>query len=467
MTEKNLQANESAYLKLNVALDKYEALKNVLEEHEIDYQEIVYFSECKRIKIKASDQIKLKDYAWITIKPLHTVTHFGMTVPDGDNTEIQTATDHPDGIKLGLLDSGVKKQYGYASYIQEKYLESVQEHSLNLSHGTFIAGQWLYQREPFLYRGAQILSVPIVTTALESEDVVLLRIIEAIKDNPDIKVWNLAISVNAEIEDQRFSDMAIVLDYLQRTYDCIISKTVANNFFFLDSHFKINQGADSLEALTVGSINRHNNKRSAFSRIGKGPFSVNKPDLVYYGGDVYLDESQPLSQEAFRLDGLKSLSATSGLRQACGSSFASPAISKVAAEVWARNPQFTRLEVKALLIHNSYAHQHHEALGFGKLSQTENILNSIQRIYRRTLHLEEDTSYSLSLNPKFTYQVTLVSEAQLNYAEPENYIQSHLFIEGYDESLSNHKSFQVHELDTLNIQNKGGTSNAILLVEQI
>ncbi|HEY4538252.1 MAG TPA: S8 family peptidase [Erysipelothrix sp.] len=466
MDEKKLNDIESAYVKLIVKPFDFKNVIKHLEDLEIAFEKIHYFSDVKRIKIKSEEVDKLHDLA-ITIAPLPIVTHFGNTVEDGDQTEIKRASEHPLKIRLGLLDTGIKSQYQYQEFIHQEIIPELKDQALNLSHGTFIAGQWLYQREPFLALGASIYAFPIVTTKKETEDIILKRLIKIVANNPQIKVWNIAISVSQEIEEKQFSDMALVLDYLQREYDCIISKTVANNFTFLDENFKMHQGADSVEALTVGSINRHNHKRSAFSRIGPGPLNINKPDLVYYGGDVHKNEEHPITKASFQLDGIKSLAATTGLRKACGSSFASPIVSKVAAEVWASMPQLTRHEVKAYLIHNSYATEHHQEIGFGKLAATQAILNSINRIYKQRLRLVENEIYQLSLNPKFTYQITLVSDPQLDFSDPKNYIQSWLAIKEYDESKSPHKSLQIKHGDTLTIQCQGGTTNAILLVEQI
>ena len=115
----------------------------------------------------------------------------------------------------------------------------------------------------------------------------------AIAKHPDIKIWNLSQGTTKTIDNDRYSDLGIALDSLQKDNRILICKS-AGNVDPRAENQRITDGADSLLSLVVGSIahkkttnnDAKENDRSPFSRIGPGVENAVKPDLVHYGGNM-------------------------------------------------------------------------------------------------------------------------------------------------------------------------------------
>lgn len=56
----------------------------------------------------------------------------------------------------------------------------------------------------------------------------MMNIQQAVGRHSDVKVWDLSQGINAQIEDNRFSDLAVALDSLQKQYNILICKSAGN-----------------------------------------------------------------------------------------------------------------------------------------------------------------------------------------------------------------------------------------------
>lgn len=116
------------------------------------------------------------------------------------------------------------------------------------------------------------------------------RIIQAIEkiveENRDIKVWNLSLGSDKEIDENFISPEAAFLDELQNKYDVIF--VIAGTNMPISStkkHMKIGAPADSINSIVVNAVDKNNNETS-YTREGEVLSFYVKPDVSYFGGDI-------------------------------------------------------------------------------------------------------------------------------------------------------------------------------------
>lgn len=184
-----------------------------------------------------------------------------------------------------------------------------------------------------------------------------------VESNKDIKVWNLSLGSNLEINTNFISPEAALLDQLQYENDVIfvIAGTNKNS----DEAIKIGSPADSINSIVVNSVN-FNGDKATYSRKGKVLSFFNKPDICYYGGDI--DE------------GIKTCTGM-GEHITMGTSYAAPWITRKMAYLIYK-VGLTRETAKALLIDSATKWQNideleSEYIGFGIVPiRIEDIINS-------------------------------------------------------------------------------------------
>ena len=113
---------------------------------------------------------------------------------------------------------------------------------------------------------------------------ILRAIDEIIKENRDIKVWNLSLGSDKEIHPNFISPEAAILDKIQNENDVIFIIAGTNKRNNDTEERYIGSPADSINSLVVNSVD-YNNKPVSYSRKGPVLSFFNKPDISYYGGD--------------------------------------------------------------------------------------------------------------------------------------------------------------------------------------
>ena len=161
---------------------------------------------------------------------------------------------------------------------------------------------------------------------------ILKKIREAVSSNPEIKVWNLSLGSNLEINPNYISPEAAELDQIQVQYD-VIFVVAGTNDSKSTLQKKIGAPADSLNAMVVNSVDSKNTPAS-YSRRGPVLSFFTKPDVSVFGGD----------------NGEKiNVCKMGGVVSATGTSFAAPWIArKLAYLIYKLN--FSKETAKALLI---------------------------------------------------------------------------------------------------------------------
>ena len=279
---------------------------------------------------------------------------------------------------IGIIDGGISKDNPYLNnsiYAREEYVP--QEYQ-NPSHGTFIAstiqyGDYLNDIVETDNRSFKFLDVVAIPNSDSSfgytdtigEDELMTIISEVIEKYHDVvKVWNLSIGIPNKVCDGNISDLAIFCDYIQDKYGVqfIISSgnyveypfrswPPQNNILEAD---RIISPADSIRAITAGSIAYlesadsivKRNEPSPFSRRGPGANYIVKPDVVDYGGNCRANGS------CTNL-GVKGMNNIGEIVEGIGTSYSAPRITKKFANILSDLQDENLLLSKAMLIHSA------------------------------------------------------------------------------------------------------------------
>lgn len=125
---------------------------------------------------------------------------------------------------------------------------------------------------------------------------IIKKIKEIIAENRDIKVWNLSLGSNEEINDNFISVEAAVLDEIQYEYDVIF--VIAGTNKNRKDIVKIGSPADSLNSMVVNAVTIKK-ESTVYSRKGPALSFFTKPDVSYYGGskEKFIAVCEPLGKQ--------------------------------------------------------------------------------------------------------------------------------------------------------------------------
>lgn len=336
---------------------------------------------------------------------------------DMEEDEASISVSNPkEGIKyttIGILDNGISDIPHLRPWLTNENYTAYPDAYMKKDHGTFVSGVVVYgdcfeDQEWIGAEGVKILDACVFPDSDResiTEDELIRNIQAAIKaHHEDVKIWNLSISVTIPVDEFSFSDFAVALDALQDEYNVLICKSAGNCSNFRSGHpkGKIHQGADSVRSIVVGSI-AHKKSRwdfadvdnpSPFTRIGRGPSYIIKPELVHYGGNAGVD-----ANGATVTTGVKSFGLDGSISQSIGTSYSTPRIAALAGGIYQEmEEEFDPLLIKALLIHSaSYSEllnvpnvERVNQVGFGKPQSVHEILyNSLHEV---TLILRDEIS---------------------------------------------------------------------------
>lgn len=419
-------------------------------------------------------------------------------VLDGLDSRAEIATKNPDEYDgnpiLGILDSGVGEIDQLAPWVDTSTSPYPQE-DMDRAHGTFVAGIALYGDELEGHPWIEGLPPKVVDSCIlpdpnrlecnEDELVENIREAVAARSN-EVKVWNLSVSINSPISNEEFSDFAQTLDEIQDEFGVLFCKSAGNCTAFLSGMEKLplSAGADSVRALTVGSATHAKGKwdateigeASPFSRIGPGPQFIIKPEVSHFGGNAGRDpfgEAVSNGVASFDLSGRTSTS--------CGTSFSTPRVSSLAANLaYSLDGDFDPLLVKAMIVHSASfpaeslipPDEKVREMGFGIPASVPEILTDepyeATVILRDTLRkgeiidiLDFPVPQSLAENGHFRGQiiVTLVTAPILDPSQGGEYCQSDL-----DIKLGTYDDLKDRDTTKQTILNPIGRSNSANLL---
>lgn len=121
------------------------------------------------------------------------------------------------------------------------------------------------------------------------------QIKEIIANNKDIKVWNISLGSNQEVNDNFISSEGAILDKIQYEND-VIFVVAGTNKPSADIE-KIGSPADSINSMVVNAVTQ-NGLSTKYARRGLALSFFAKPDVSYYGGseEKYIKVCEPLGE---------------------------------------------------------------------------------------------------------------------------------------------------------------------------
>lgn len=397
---------------------------------------------------------------------------------------------------VGILDNGVENIPHLQPWLAEERYSAYPESYMSKNHGTFVSGVVVYGdllegKNWVGTKGVKILDACVFPDTDKEgieEDELIRNIQEAIKaHHKKVKIWNLSISISTEVDEYSFSDFAIALDALQDEYGVLICKSAGNCKNFKTGHpkGKIHQGADSVRSIVVGSIAHEKSAMdiadidnpSPFTRIGRGPSYIIKPEVVHYGGNAGVDHHGRMV-----ITGVKSFGLDGSISKSAGTSYSTPRIAALAAGLYQEmEEEFDPLLIKALMIHSaSYSENLHipntervNQVGFGKPQTVREILynspNEVTLILRDEMAKGEYIDIMdfpmpdcLADGDCYTGQIvaTLVYNPIIDSSQRAEYCQSNIDIKigTYDEK----KDRDTTKQNILNPVGRDGSQNLLL-----
>ncbi|MDL2224498.1 S8 family peptidase, partial [Bacteroidales bacterium OttesenSCG-928-M06] len=374
-----------------------------------------------------------------------------------DEIKVKSPEEGVDYFKIGVFDEGISdishlKEWKDGSYI------AFGKDEYNNDHGTFVAGIINYgdQLEGKDWTGTKPFKIteaviyPNDKFGYIDEPMMVDFMREAVKRHPEVKVWNFSIGNDTPVQDSKYSDFACYLDELQEEYNILIVKAAGNcsNFMKSAPRGRITEASESVKTLVVGSLAHDKrdhdltpkNYPSPFSMVGPGCGDVIKPDLVHYGGNVGFKEGR------LDLNGVKSFSADGKICSSVGTSYSTPRVAALAAELaGSMKEEFNSDFIKALLIHSAKHPEEFDAdlmdrinqIGFGLPSKVADILYNDPDEVTLILMDAVDKGSNIKIMdfpfPKSLVEdgyfygqvkITLVSSPEINSYHGAEYVQS-------------------------------------------
>lgn len=349
-------------------------IKTQLSEKNIKNKLVSYSSNIKTFQLYNITKDSLKFIRTLPIRSVEPISKVNIPFPNVDKQLInddKLLKFNPKGEYpvVGLLDSGVAKNKLTTGWVTRGKGCNYKSSDLDTSHGTYIAtlliyGNTLNKNKDSSIDGCKIVDVPVAPRFRITEDELIKNIEKAVECNPEVRVWNLSVSLSCEISDNEFSTFAIALDTIQKEKNVIICKSAGNDSeFFTKKHAgKISTGAESIRALTVGSINRNTdgyrytvkNFPAKYSRHGPAPALLVKPDVTHFGGDCFAMKPSPSEAQDFEI--VSDTASSDGVRLThnAGTSFSTPKIAKNVAELdLLTKHKYNLMTLKALEVHSS------------------------------------------------------------------------------------------------------------------
>lgn len=460
------------------------SFEKLCSTNKIDFKKVIYSPELIIYKLTDASLDNLdRIESFEAIESIAPMPIFSATTDELTNAEplpipIKRPNDDDLYPIVGVLDSGIEKIPHLAPWIYNKSFTKVPKDFIDNTHGTFVSSIILYPDE--LEKngrvggdGCYLLDATVFPdmrkdSIMESELIEHIR--EAIeKHHDDVKIWNLSLGTNVEADLHLFSYFGRALDEIQERFNVIICKSAGNctNFSLNTPVSRISNSADSVRSIVVGSL-AHNKQvndfaeidnPSPFSRIGKGPASINKPDLTQIGGNAGID---PLTNIITKT-GVTSFSPSGRLVTNVGTSFSTPRITSLLAGLSVKiNEPYNPLLLKALTIHsakypsglNLPSAEKLKYVGYGVPSELDQIIyndpHEITLVLQDSLIKGEwieipDFPFPTSLVNDGHYYgeviLTLVASPRLSESQGSEYCQSNLEVRmgTYDTLLTNRK----------------------------
>jgi hypothetical protein len=342
---------------------------------------IKYGDNIQYIKLSVTSYQDIVNISSINgVKTIGFFEEYSLPVEEYSKSDIEKYLDddhvNSDTI-IGIIDGGISKENSLlAPYImgREEYVSPVYQNS---NHATFIASMIQFgnklngieDTDKKRFKFLDIVAVPNSDQGFGPVDTInedeLMEIIEEImvKHSSSVKIWNLSLGIANKVCDNKMSDLGIFLDYVQDKYQVQIFVASGNlePLFrtwppqaIMGERDRIISPADSVRAITVGSIALFDSaismvkkdEPSPFGRRGPGANYNIKPDIVDYGGNLDI-------HNRIKNLGVRGLDPQGNVIEGIGTSYATPRGVQKYALVYDELLENDLLLSKAMIIHSA------------------------------------------------------------------------------------------------------------------
>lgn len=201
---------------------------------------------------------------------------------------------------IGVIDTLFDNSVYFKDWVEyhDMVEESIPKSSADYQHGTAVSSIIVDgpKLNPWLDDGCGRFRVRHFGVAVGnqfSSFTIIKKIKLIIAANKDIKVWNLSLGSNQEVNDNFISAEAAILDQIQYENDVIF--VVAGTNKPNENIERIGSPADSINSMVVNAVTQ-SGLSTKYSRKGLALSFFAKPDVSYYGGsqEKYIQVCEPL-----------------------------------------------------------------------------------------------------------------------------------------------------------------------------
>lgn len=203
---------------------------------------------------------------------------------------------------IGVIDTLFDTSVYFSEWVEyhEMIDGNIPKTADDFRHGTAVSSIIVdgFRLNPWLNDGCghfRVRHFGVATGTQFSSFTIIRQIKEIVAQNKDIKVWNISLGSNQEINDNFISAEAAILDQIQYENDVIF--VVAGTNKPNEMIDKIGSPADSINSMVVNSVTK-NGLSTKYSRKGLALSFFAKPDVSYYGGseEQYIKVCEPLGE---------------------------------------------------------------------------------------------------------------------------------------------------------------------------
>lgn len=201
---------------------------------------------------------------------------------------------------IGVIDTLFDKRVYFSEWVEYHDMvdDNIPKGQNDYRHGTAVSSIIVDgpRMNPWLDDGCgrfKVRHFGVAAGAQFSSFTIIKLIKKIIESNKDIKVWNISLGSNQEINDNFISAEAAVLDQIQYENDVIF--VVAGTNKSREDVNKIGSPADSINSMVVNAVTK-SGLSTKYSRKGLALSFFAKPDVSYYGGseEQYIQVCEPL-----------------------------------------------------------------------------------------------------------------------------------------------------------------------------
>jgi hypothetical protein len=347
--------------------------------------EFIHYGSLNLIKLQVNDYQDIDSLSQINgIKSIDVFQRFSLPKLNQLNIDLKNSfsTLNFDEKKttIGIIDGGISEDNPYL--VQDVIAREVYvaEAYQNRSHGTFIASMIQYsnllndlpEAQHSRFKFVDIVAIPNSDETYGEVDYTdedeLMSIIEETmhKYAGSTKIWNLSLGMPDNICGSSISTFGEFLDQMQAQYNVqfvvssgnyLLHRQWPSNIAEGDDQDRIISPADSVRAISVGSVALFDskdsvvkkNEPSSFSRRGPGVGYSIKPDMVEYGGNCDF-------QTNCDGIGMRGMDCQGNVIEDIGTSYATPRVAKKLAYIYDELQDKDLLLAKAMLIHSARMH---------------------------------------------------------------------------------------------------------------